>query len=880
MKIRTFFALLIAFALCAPAPGAAQDAVSVTILPFSVYARGHMDYLGEQIPEEISAHLKKEGIMVRGPSEILTPDQDPAAMDIAALRAIGKESWADYVVWGSFSKIGRRYSIDAKVLPVYTQKQETTLFVEGDGMETLMGRVSELSQEISTGVLGKKKITSLRVTGNKRIESDAILRAIASQKGDVFSPGGFTSDVRAIFEMGYFDDVRVEAEDTPEGRVITFIVKEKPTVHTVSVKGARALTREEVLEVVDITRGSIVNPFRIEENVKRIKGLFLEKNYNNVKVTYEIIPYGENEADIKFKIDEGDKVRIKEITFEGNKAFTARKLKSIIKTKEKGIFSFLTSSGNLIPEDLEYDMGRIGAFYANDGYMDVKVSDPEIRFEGKWIYVTVKIEEGSQFKVGEVQVEGDLIIPKENLERVLQLPKKEVFSQEAVRSDILVLTDIYSNAGYAYVDVHTRKSTDLENLTVNITYDISQGPLVYFEEILITGNTVTRDKVIRRELPVYEQGKYSGGGLKRGVQNLTRLDFFEDIKVDTVKGSKKDTMVLKIGVAEKRTGSFTFGGGYSSEDDFYCMGSVAQRNFLGRGQTLNLNAQFGGSNSRFSLGFTEPWLFDTRLSMGVDIYDWRKDYDTYDKKSRGFRFRFGYPVWDYTRWFVSYGYDVANIADLTTDAPLSIQELEGNTVTSEVSTSIVYDSRNHYFNPSRGSNSRFSVAYSGGLLGGDVGYTKYTAESGWYFPVFWTTVWFMRGEGGYIRQNSGGILPAYDLFYLGGINSLRGFTWEDLSPEDETGALTGGHKFVQFNFEYHVPILEKAGILALAFFDTGDNYSQDESVDLGNLRKSWGFGVRWFSPMGPIRLERGYIIDPQPGESDNGRWEFTMGAAF
>ena len=864
---------------CVPAAAYAADAKHVTLLPFTVHAGGHLDQMKDQIPAQIAKNFQTEGIATQGPESMAARSQKAAA-DPAAARAAGRETGADFVMYGSFSMIGSRFSIDAKILDVTGAVPDKILYVEGDGMETLMAKVSDLSKEAAAAVLGRVKVARVAVEGNKRIEMDAILRTIKTRPGDVFSPDGFTADIRAVFGMGYFDDVRVEEKDVPGGKLVTFIVTERPSVHSVELKGYHALEKDDLTPLVDITRGSIVNIFRIEEDIKKIKDLYREKNYYNARVTHEIVPYKENEADITFNIEEGDKVRIKTIKFEGNKAYSDGKLKDIMKTSEKGFFSFVTSSGSLNPEDMNQDAARLGAFYSNNGYADAQVSEPQVDIQGKWAYLLYKIKEGPQYKVGDVQISGDLIAPKEEMEKNLSIKKQKFYSQEAVRADMLALTDKYMDKGYAYVEVVPRKDADPDKLVVNLNYTIKKNQQVYFEKIIITGNSLTRDKVIRRELPVYEKGLYSGSLLKRGVQNITRNDYYEDVKVDTVKGSADDKMILKLGVVEKPTGSFTFGGGYSNSDSFFVTASVAQRNLFGRGQTLDLKGTVGGSTTRYSIGFTEPWLFDTHVSFGVDLYDWERDYDSYDKNSKGIRLRFGYPVWDHTRVYFSYGWDTTHVSDVTSDAPDSIQDMEGETVTSYVTTSLVYDSRDHIFNPTKGSNHSVAVQYAGGPLQGDVAFTKYTAETGWYFPFYLNTVWFFHAEGGYIQKNAGGILPVYDKFYIGGINSLRGFTWEDLCPTDSSGAYIGGDKFVQGNVEYHFPIVPKAGLIGLVFYDTGDNYSEDQTIDLGHLRQSWGFGVRWFSPIGPIRLERGYILDPKEGEDSNGRWEFTMGAAF
>ena len=337
-------------------------------------------------------------------------------------------------------------------------------------------------------------------------------------------------------------------------------------------------------------------------------------------------------------------------------------------------------------------------------------------------------------------------------------------------------------------------------------------------------------------------------------------------------------MVLRVDVKEKPTGAFSFGGGYSSVEQFFVLGSVSQKNLFGRGQILELKASVGGESTRYMLSFTEPWLFDIPLSSGIDLYDWQRDYDEYDKDATGGLIRFSYPIFDYTRLYMSYKYEDATIDDITEDASKSIKELEGDNTESSVSATIRYDSRDQVFNPTEGQNHSLTVQYAG--LGGDIGFTKYELELGLYVPLFWDTVGFIHTEGGYIDDVSGKLLPDYEKFYLGGIDSIRGFDWRGIFITDEDGAKTGGYKFVQLNLEYIFPLVKKAGLVGVVFYDTGNVFDKDESIDLGSLRQSAGAGFRWYSPLGPIRLEYGYILDRKDTDEDSGQWEFSMGAAF
>lgn len=859
-----------------------DESMKVMVLPFDIHALEALAYLETEIPKVIGEYLKQEG------AELLTPDVESDASLKAALknrdriRELGVKGGADYVIWGSLTWIGQKFSLDAKLISPRTDDPPDVFVQEGEGVENLLGSVKILSRDFSVKLFKRETVAGVSIVGNQRIESDAIKRIIKTAAGEIYLAKRIPEDIKAIYSMGYFDDIRVDVKDVPDGKSIVFTVKEKQTIRQIIINGNKVFEDDEVMETIDIRTGSILNIFRVQTNIDQIDELYKEKNYHNVDVKYSIRPLKNNQADLIFVIKEGEKLLIKKIRFEGNSSYTDKELLDLMKTSQKGFFSWITSSGDLKMEDLEEDIQRLRGYYHKTGYITARISDPHVEYKTKWIYVTIKIEEGERLKVGKVDVSGDLIVNKSLFLGMLEVGKETYFDRELMQNDMLAITDLYGNLGYAYADVVPRIGDPDENGLTDINYIIDKGQQVYFEKIIIAGNDRTRDKVIRRELKIYEEGLYNGVLLKRSVRNLHRLDFFEDVKVDTSRGSADDRMIVRLKVEEKSTGSFNFGGGYSSVDRAFAMVSLEERNLFGRGQDLSLRAEVGGRSVRYSLSFTEPWLFDIPLAAGFDLYNWRKDYDTYDKDSMGIALRSSYRIFDFTRLYLSYTFDIGDIRNVNFFAAESVKKLEGTNITSAISTAIRYDSRDRKFNPTEGMNHSFTVQYAG--LGGDIGFAKFTAESGLYIPVFKKLVFFAHAVGGYVRKVPGKTIPDYERFYLGGMNSLRGYDWRDISPEEVNSfglvSKIGGDKKVQFNFELLLPIIEKSGVIMVAFFDMGDVYDNHQRVDFGTLRRSAGYGFRWYSPMGPIRLEYGYILNPKPGEPSGGRWEFTMGNAF
>lgn len=873
--LRRLCSMIIVMLCFLPNTAHSLEAVRVLVLPFDILSVEDLSYMQTEISDRIKKDLKQEGAVILEPEIIPDFAGEKAVETIEGIRNVGVTSGADYVVWGSLTWIGQKFILVAKMIEPFGEGSVGVFVKEGQGTTNVPGTVKQIVRDMSMKLFKREKIAKVLVAGNKRIEADAIKRNIKTKPGDVYIAKSLSQDLKDVYSMGYFEDIRIDAEDSPQGKIITFRVTEKASIRIIRFQGNKVYKDEEIKENLSIRTGSILNIFKVRSNIKRIEELYKEKNYHNVKVTYTINQLENNQADLEFVIQEGENILIKHIIFEGNNAYTDKELKKMMQTSEKGFFSWMTSSGELNRENLKQDIAKLSAFYYNNGYIQARIGEPQIEFREDRIDITIKIDEGPRFKVSKVDITGDLILSEEELKEKLKVTKETYYNREIVRNDVLALTDLYSDEGYAYAEINPRIEKNFDELTVDITYVVAKGNQVYFENIIIGGNKKTRDKVIRRELKVYEQELFSGKGLKRSVRNLYRLDYFEDIKVDTVKGSSDDKMILKIDVTEKPTGTFSFGAGYSTTENVFGMASISQNNLFGRGQILSVDAQLGGRTTLYRLNFTEPWLFDIPLSARLDLYDWETDYDTYDKNSQGGGVRFSYPVWDFVRAYIGYNYELADIENIEDDASQSIKDLEGENLTSSIITSLVYDSRNRRFNPTEGSRHSISVEYAG--LGGDVTFTKYLGETGWYIPVFKDIVTFLHGEIGYVQKSSGGILPDYERFYLGGLNSLRGYDWRDVYVLDENGDEIGGDKFVQFNAELIFPLLKKQGVVGLLFYDTGNVYNDDESIDLGDLRQTAGFGFRWYSPMGPIRLERGYIID---SEGSGAQWEFGMGTSF
>ncbi len=854
----------------------------VALMPFAIHSQTNLSYLQKNILEALSDSLHKQNITVLPLSKTQPWQTQKVPTDWKELRTIGKQLEVDFLIFGSLTKIGQRMNLTGNLLDLTTEKPPLTFSLTDEGLENILRLIERFSKEVGSRISRQEKIIGISIKGNQRIETQTIEKELKSKSGEPYIPEFLDQDLRAIFKMGFFSDVRLEVNENPQGKLITFVVVERPFVKRVDLSGNKEMKEEELKEQVTIKSYTILNLNTVNETQEKLTAFYQSKGYYNIRINYSVTYEDQGQAAVVvFNIVEGKKVYIKTITLQGNKGFPEKQLKSIMDTNEKGYFSWFTSSGVYKKELLEQDLEKIASFYYNHGYLKAKVGEPNIRHEGDWLFVTISIDEGQPYIMGQVTIRGDLIQSQEKMMAVLAITKEKFYNREVIRKDILMLNDLYSYEGFAFVEINPQIQEDPVALRVDLVYEIRKGAKVYFERIDIVGNVKTRDKVIRREFGVAEQGLFDAKALRKSNQNLHRLDYFEEINLSTSPGTQEDRMKLKVEVKEKMTGSFSLGAGYSAVENFMVMGQISERNLFGRGQRLSLDAQLGGVTTRYNLGFFEPWLFNTRISSETNIYNWTHIYEEYSKESIGGSLGFGYPILaEDTRAFIAYAYDDANVTDVIDSAAQIIQDMKGRHQTSSVRLTLRRDTRDQIFNTTKGSVNSASVEFAGGPLGGTNYFTRYLASSGWHIPFFKQTTFFVNGKWGYITQNPGGDLPLYEKFYLGGINSIRGFKYGDISPKDlATGQSIGGEQMVQFNLEFIFPLIEKAGLKGLIFFDAGNVFTKDQSIDLGSLRKSVGGGIRWYSPMGPLRLEWGWNFEPKAGENGS-NWEFTIGTFF
>ncbi len=879
MKRSTYgiiFTLIFLICSCFQIDLSAASNIKVAITPFNIVAQNPDPQMAGKISSIIAKKIEEEGAQVI----FLENPIDPQSVTFSAIQKIGIQSGADYVLSGSIFVAGQGISIDSTLINVFDEDKTAHFFADANKIENLSSSVFKLGHEIVGQIYQKKVVLDIAINGNKRVEKDAILRLLGTQTGDIIQPEKISKDLKAIYAMGYFDDIIVSKEDLDQGIKLIFKVKEKSTVRLIKFKNNIVYEDQELSDVITTRTGSIQNIHKLNSDMERIRLLYTEKNYHNCSVTYEIIPLKNSQSDIVFNIQEQSRVKVEKISFEGNQFFSDKKIKKVIETSERGFFSFLTGSGVLNEGEIKNDVIRIESLYKNNGFIDTKVSDPSIEIDKDKIVIHFIIEEGFQYTIKTLSFEGDLIASKEDLFEDLLSKENELYNREDIRKDLLSITDAYANLGYSNVQISPLISKNNSDHTMSIKFAITKGNPVYFDRINITGNSKTRDKVIRREVKIAEQDLYSQKNIQTSFKRLNRLDFFEKIDIQPVKTSDNTKVNLDIKIVEKQTGSFAIGGGFSSYDGGFVTGSIEERNFLGKGQTLKFEAKLAQESVLYNISFFEPYIMDTRVSGGLRIYKEEKEYEHYDKDALGLSANIGYRLFDYTTIGTFYSvedYEITNIEEASTNVT------PGAFLTSSITPFIKYDSRDDAFMPKEGQKHKFSIQYAGKFLGGDIDFTKYLLETGIYFPLFWKFTGLLHMEGGYLDDRTDNTIDIdYTKFYMGGMGSIRGFDNSDINgnrPGDTKDI--GGEKYLQFNAEVTFPLLTEYRVAGVMFYDRGDVYRTSDDIDIGDQFSSAGIGVRWASPVGPLRIEYAWVIDGKDlKERGDGKVEFSVGASF
>jgi len=781
-----------------------------------------------------------------------------------------------------------------------------------------------------------RPVERVQFRGNRKVEDDAIRVQLLSKPGTLLDAAKLREDLRAMWKMGFFADIDVEAEIGQNGGVtLTFAVKEKPSIRKVLIAGHQDLGLDKINEVIDLELDAIVDISKVKKNRQKIADLYVQKGFYLATVDYEIKPANEAEVDVWFKVDEKAKVKIREVQFIGNTQITDDQLRGSIQTRRPDSLSFLNDSGTYSQEAFERDLLLVSAFYWDRGYANVKVGTPQLRLsrDKQFMYLSIPIDEGPVFTIGSINFKGDLIgSAAKNLEKIRIRPGV-TFSRTQIAEDREKLSNFYQDQGYAYANVLPLTKVDLPNRRINLTFEVARGKRAYFERINIRGNSKTRDKVIRREMKISEGELFNNTNLEVSKRRINALGFFENVVVSTKRGSSDEFVEVNVEVIERPTGTFQIGAGFSSVENFIAQAQISQNNLFGRGQTLALQAQISSLRQLFLLRFVEPYFLDTQWTFAFDLYNQSRGFGTFYRNASGGTLTWGYPLSYEARAFLTYKLEDVSISTgsggITTlgarQVPLeasSVANLFRGGVTSSLRASLQWDSRNNRLFPTGGWHHTIFAEYASEYTGSENKFVRWGGFARHYRNLWGPFVLKLNAELGITTSTDPLGVPISERYLVGGIYDIRGYAPRSLGPllltqpagepGQSLGSLPlGGNMQIIWNSEIEFPLFKKVGISGVVFFDMGNAFNledrycpdlqrassqlsskfdpcfKDRLPDslISGLRKSVGFGFRWFSPIGPLRFEWGIPLDAQPATANRAAedslvFEFTIGNFF
>jgi outer membrane protein insertion porin family len=797
-----------------------------------------------------------------------------------------------------------------------------------EGEAELPARADAPSVLVPRTICEGRRIVAIEVAGNGRVSADDVRATMKLRVGVPCTDSEVARDAHALWDLGYFDDLIFSARSEGDGVALTIAVKERPAIGKVTFEGDDDVDEEDIDEKVTLEVGAILSEHDVRAQVQKIRDLYADEGYFLAKVSYRLIALANNQVEVRYDIVEGPEVSVRRVRFVGNDHLSDDDILGFMRTHPTGFFSFLSSNDTFKRDFFDEDVLRIQALYYDRGYLNVQVTAPRVELtpDRQQIDVTVPIREGPRFKIGRMRVieqdaDGSEIEPlggRRVVREQVEAQPGDWFSRTKLSEGIESITRHYRDAGYAKADITPETELDPDKRTVDVTVVIRRGPECHIERIDIQGNDKTRDRVIRRELLIAEGDKYSQSLLERSKERVNMLGYFERVDMSESDGESPAGLVITYEVKERATGTFQVGAGFSSIERFILTAQIDQQNLAGHGQALSLQAQISGIRQLIQASFVEPYLFSTMWSLSVDVFRTANSFQAYRTRQTGAGLALGHPVWNRNlRLALRYSIDHTGLGDTTTgffstSAPGALAQqlnafsgLQITGRTSALRLSLTWDSRDNRLFPTKGIYASFSTESADPYLGSERTFWRNRYFGRFYYPLLFGMVLRVNTEAGLITSRKGNV-PLYDRFYLGGILSVRGFPYFGLGPfayvqptvdptAPRAGIRLGGNAMLRLNVEIEFPLISAVGIKGVVFFDGGNVWNLEKRICEANplpsndparqvcgfnqLRYSYGFGVRWFSPMGPLRFEWGFPLDRRVDEQKY-RFEFTIGQFF
>jgi len=899
--MRKILSSLACLAICvfAWAGMAGAAAPRVLVLPFAVNAPEATAQLAGDIPVLVRQSLEKHGFTAIPTSAAKKSKAETA--DSAVGRA--KSAKAGYAVFGSLNQLGQGFSLDMQL--VDAQKGDAKAFhAEGanllelqpvvNGLVGQMSAVIDMPDDSGESVVARTArtggIADVQIKGLRFLDSERVLMRVKTQKGDSVDVDAIDEDVRKIWDLGYFSDVSADIVPGAEGPVLVFTVAEKPRIEDMRVEGSDAVRLGDINEAMSTHTGSVLNEKVLAEDLQKVTDLYHKEGFYLAEVTYDVQTRSDGAAAVLvLNVKEGNKLYIKEVAIEGLQEIDPDDVKEYMALKERGMFSWFTGYGVLKDEHLERDAQTIKAYFMKHGYVDGQVAAPEVIYEEDGIRVVFRVREGVRYKVGDIILHGDLIDTEERIFSAIGMDEHkesgDYFDVEIIQKDIKSLTDFYSDYGFAFADVNVTPKPRPEDALVDVVYEVKPGEKQYVRRVEVEGNTRTRDNVILREMRLADGQQFSGARMRRSAQRLEKTRYFDEVNPTVVPTGNPGEVDLKIGVKEADTGMVSVGLGYSTYDKMGVMASITENNLFGRGYTLGLTGYTSSSEQYLEASFVNPRVFDTYWGFSFNPYGIEEEWSYFDKRSVGFRTTVFHPIGEYTSVSLGYRFERYNLFNMQDGASRIIREYAGKHWASTLSASITRDTTNKAYFATSGTKVSLSVEYGAPWTGGDDSFFKPVLEAGVYYGLTDTHILHARGRIGAVYKTDGDKpVPVFERFWIGGMRSIRGYDYDDISPRDtQTDETIGSDRMGYINLEYIWVAKPDIGLAVVPFYDIGFNTdSEQHSGIFDKVYSSAGVEVRWRSPMGDLRFAYGIPLSKMSnGEKrSSGRFEFSMGQAF
>ena len=739
---------------------------------------------------------------------------------------------------------------------------------------------------------GPPIIRSLEVeyTGPATISKERILAQMRTKVGQVYTNEIVEEDIKALYKTGYIRNVRIFAQPQGDGVKVIVAVQTRAIVREIEITGAESIKPKRLRKEIKVKLNQAVDEQTLEESREKIIEVYQGHGYNDVSVEFRVDPIDEKRgtARVVFAVNEGVRGAISQIRFEGNAHISDRTLRKQMKTRGRTLIYFVDKTGRLDEVQLEQDLDKIREHYQDHGFIDVEIK--EVRKDrtpkGPMI-ITIVILEGPQYHVRKLTISGYEHSTDARIRAFLKMKEGSVYSPKQLRDDAKAVADAYGSGGYVDL-VITPEGTPAGPALIDVHYTIEEGARSFVNRVNIEGNTRTKDKVIRREVLVAPGDVFNTVRVDTTKKRLENLGYFAKVETypeETDIPGRKDLTIL---VQEKRTGSLSFGGGFSTVDQLVGFAELTQGNFdlfnwpsfTGGGQKFRLRLQYGTERKDFILAITEPYFLDRRLALSGQAFYNEANYlsSQYNQRNYGITFELRKPINAYMYGTLGYTLQDVDIFDVAASAGDFILSQQGSSVESKLFSSVVFDSRDNPLLSRRGQRVTFSPLITGGFLGGDTQVYAFDLEGSQYFHLPWDTILLINSEIATVSQwGSSDQVPIYERLFLGGSNNLRGFPFREVGPQDENGEPIGGQSMWRATIEWTFPIIEKAR--GAVFYDMGFVNSDAWSFGFNHTASDIGIGLRLDLPIGPLRLDYGYPV-MRDGYNGGGHFNFNVGYQF